>query len=68
MYTDGLSFTVCCMCGKQFINRPGSIYHVTFAGLQNWCCSYTCYTKAKETKNQNSQPEYVKYRKSISRS
>ncbi len=38
--------TVCAMCGKKYIKRPGSIYTVQYKGKQNQCCSYTCYMKA----------------------
>lgn len=43
-------FTVCSMCGKQYIKQPGSIYKVKFKGRVNNCCSYSCYRKAQQIK------------------
>lgn len=45
-------FTVCAMCGKQFIRQPGSIYNVKYRGRMNRCCSYTCYQKALKVKEE----------------
>ena len=43
-------YTVCSMCGKDYIKAPGSIYKVTYKGRINQCCSYTCYQKALKVK------------------
>ena len=53
--------TICSMCGKKFIKAAGSIYHVSFAGRTNQCCSYKCYQKAKELKESLNQIEYKRY-------
>lgn len=45
-------FTVCSMCGKQYIKQPGSIYRVMYKGKTNNCCSYSCYNKAKQIKEE----------------
>lgn len=62
---EPFKFTVCAMCGKRFIKCVGHMYHVTFAGVQNQCCSYTCYEKAKKVKAEYSQPEYIQHRKEV---
>lgn len=43
-------YTVCSMCGKDYIKAPGSIYKVMYKGRVNQCCSYTCYQKALKVK------------------
>ena len=60
---EPFKYTVCSMCGKKFIKQVGHIFHVSFAGVQNQCCSYTCYEKAKKVKAENDQSTYTKYRK-----
>lgn len=45
-------FTVCSMCGKQYIRQPGSIYKIVYKGKTNNCCSYSCYNKAKQIKEE----------------
>lgn len=45
-------FTVCSMCGKQYIRQPGSIYKIIYKGKTNNCCSYSCYNKAKSIKEE----------------
>lgn len=50
MSKEPFRFTICAMCGKEFIKQPGSIYHVEYKGRINQCCSYTCYQKAIRVK------------------
>ena len=45
-------FTVCAMCGRDYIKPPGSIYKVTYKGQINNCCSYSCYQKALKVKDE----------------
>lgn len=45
-------YTVCAMCGRDYIKRPGSIYKVIYKGRVNQCCSYSCYQKAKKLKEE----------------
>ena len=45
-------YTICAMCGKQYIKSPGSIYKVIYKGRINQCCSYSCYQKAKKLKEE----------------
>lgn len=47
---DPFKFTVCSMCGKEYIKQPGSIYKVIYKDRINQCCSYSCYQKAKKLK------------------
>ena len=47
---DPFKFTVCSMCGKEYIKQPGSIYKVPYKRQTNQCCSYTCYQKALKLK------------------
>lgn len=61
MKHEPFKYTVCSICGKQFIKTVGSIYHVSFAGRTNQCCSYKCYQKAKELKASLNQVEYKRY-------
>lgn len=58
---EPFKYTICSMCGKQFIKPVGSIYHVDFAGRINQCCSYKCYEKAKDLKASLNQVEYKRY-------
>ena len=47
---EPFTYTICCMCGKQYIKQPQSIYKVIYKGRINNCCSYTCYQKANKLK------------------
>lgn len=58
---DPFKYTVCCICGKNFIKSVSSIYNVEFAGRINHCCSYTCYQEAKKFKSTLNQPAYKHY-------
>ncbi len=58
-------FKECCICGKKFIKIPGSIYKLVFAGRVVHCCSYTCYSKAKEIKESCNSNEYNRLRKEL---
>lgn len=55
----------CAVCGKKFVKQPGSIYHLQFAGRSYQCCSYTCYQKGLDVKENVNQSEYVKYREEL---
>lgn len=50
MSKEPFKFTVCAMCGKQFIKAAENLYKVVYKGKINQCCSYTCYQKAKNFK------------------
>ena len=55
-------YTVCAMCGKQYIRHPGSIYKVKYEGRINQCCSYTCYQKALKLKEElHNEAKYKKF-------
>lgn len=45
-------YTICSICGKQYIKQPSSIYKVMYKGKTNNCCSYTCYRTALRTKEE----------------
>ena len=64
-----LEFTVCQMCGKDFIRQPGSIYKFKFAGKTYNFCSYKCYregVKCKEkTRATTFESTYIKLRKEV---
>lgn len=61
--TPSQGMKACSICGKPYIQAPGNIYRVPFAGRSNSCCSYTCYMIAKRTKKQEdiSESQYRKY-------
>lgn len=58
---EPFKYTVCAMCGKNFIKHPRHIYKVPYKGQTNQCCSYTCYQKAlklrEELHNENIRKE-----------
>lgn len=41
----------CALCGKKFIRHVGHMYKVSVRGKIYNLCSYTCYNKAKERKD-----------------
>lgn len=67
MNKDGpFKFTVCSMCGKEYIKQPGSIYHVEYIGKINHCCSYTCYKQALKVK-EDARREYKEEKQAAKR-
>ena len=47
-------FTICGCCYKQFIKPHGNIYKVTHKGKTYHLCSYSCYNKVKQWKENES--------------
>ena len=64
---DPFKYTTCAICGKQYIRRVGSIYHVDFADRRFHCCSYTCYQQALEVKSNEVSNRYATYNKELKR-
>ena len=47
---EPFTYTICAMCGKQYIEILGSIYKIRYKDRINRCCSYTCYQNALKFK------------------
>lgn len=66
-----MKFSVCQMCGKEYFKRPGSIYHITFAGkVYNFCC-HSCYRLAEQCKDHiiatSHEKDYVRFQSELRR-
>lgn len=47
---EPFKYTICAICGKEFIKQPGHIFKIHFADKTYNCCSYRCYQQGKYVK------------------
>ena len=52
--------STCDLCGKKYLRPQSSIYKISFGGKIYHFCSYTCYNRGIEVKENNKSNRYVK--------
>ena len=55
---EPFKYTICAICGKEFIKQSGHIFKIHFADKTYNCCSYRCYQQGNYVKEHEISKRY----------